>query len=347
MKYRIGRYKDEEVFYDPENAMNGHQAIIGKSGGGKSTQAQRICLNLARNGETIVVIELHDTLARSDLHPRIAEEFMELSNVVEAYDNGISCPLLTPVSYRDGREEKDIDTVSAVTDVFARTYGLGTRQRATLRRAISMVFARGGYEDEGCIAIGNQLQLLSSEVAENIYEKMLLIFEHNVFRAGKMCIKPGKINIIRLGKFDLDTQAVIAEVLLSYIWRMAAVGAFKANPVYVFADECQNLNLGKEHALTKLLTEGRKFGVNLILATQYLINSSVEAQRILQAGLIMYFQPSRNKIRETAYIIDSTRVDEWVAVLSSLKQGEFVAVGPVEVGGKVSKLPLKVNGWIE
>ena len=55
----------------------------------------------------------------------------------------------------------------------------------------------------------------------------------------------------------------------------------------------------------------------------------------------------QNKIRETANIIDSTRVDEWVSVLTSLRQGEFVAVGPVEVGDRVSKIPLKINGWIE
>ena len=128
---------------------------------------------------------------------------------------------------------------------------------------------------------------------------------------------------------------------------MAAVGAYKYSPIFVFADECQNLRFGKEDALTKLLTEGRKFGVNLILATQYLVNSSAEAQRILQAGLIMYFQPTQNKIRETAGIIDSTRVDEWVAQLSSLKRGEFVAVGPIEVGGKISKVPLKVNAWLD
>lgn len=347
MRNCIGKFKESNVYYDSGNSMNGHEAEIGKSGSGKSTQSVRMCINHAKNGETVIAFDMHNTLAPTEIHPKLMDDFEALSNTIDVYEDGIKCPLLKPIMFSDGKYEEDIDTIGATVDIFGRTYNLQCRQRATLRRAVSTVFNTDAYDEVGCKAIGDQLQIMASEVAANVYEKMMMLFEHNVFRPGDFNAIPGKINIIRLSKFDLDTQAVISEVLLSYLWRMAAVGTYKDKPIYVFVDECQNLNLGKEHALTKLLTEGRKFGVNLNLATQYLVNSTAEAQRILQAGLIMYFKPTQNKIRETASIIDSTRVDDWVAVLSSLKQGEFVAVGPVEVGGKISKVPLKINGWID
>lgn len=98
-------------------------------------------------------------------------------------------------------------------------------------------------------------------------------------------------------------------------------------------------------ALSKIITEGRKLGLYLVLATQQLFvgNSTVLDQRIQQCGTILYFQPEVNRIRMIAKLLDPNAVNKWDLILRSLKRGEFVAVGSLLVGGGKQNGPLKLS----
>jgi len=79
------------------------------------------------------------------------------------------------------------------------------------------------------------------------------------------------------------------------------------------------------------LTEGRKFGISLVLATQTLSNlGKDERDRLFQASHKLFFKPADTEIRSYAGILaDATgeKSDDWVARLASLKRGECYSLG--------------------
>lgn len=106
---------------------------------------------------------------------------------------------------------------------------------------------------------------------------------------------------------------------------------------------------GKDSALAQVLSEGRKFNVNLLLATQQIEqgSASIVQQRLAQCGLILYFQPNINQAAAVAKRISMNDGEGWRNVLKTLKRGEFVAVGDLIVDEKSINSPLKVSAYEE
>ena len=77
----------------------------------------------------------------------------------------------------------------------------------------------------------------------------------------------------------------------------------------MFVDEVQNMSYSARGMLSSLLAEGRKFNINLILATQLVtFNSTNQTQRkMLQSGLMLYFQPADSDMSMTAKMIEIGR----------------------------------------
>ena len=341
----LGKYGGKKVCFDVETAVNQHVLLLGKTGSGKSVEAQKIILELAKQGKTIVILDAHSVVAENQIFYAIRETFMSYVHEIEAYDNGIPCNLFTPITFADGQKEKQVDTVGAVLDMLSRAKRLGSKQHATLRKALGNVVEQDTYEIDGFAAVDRALAKIGTEVAETVREKLYPLTIHNVFRAGDLFVRDGKINIIRLSKFDLETQDIIVEVVLAYLWRLATISQFSENGLYIFADEFQNLPSGKGCALGQILSEGRKFNVNLILATQQvtLEANNVIQQRIMQSGLILFFQPNTSQISAMAKLIEPQRTDAWLFTLQTLEKGEFVAFGPLLVNGVSIRKPLKVD----
>lgn len=344
---QIGNYRNKAVHCDFNKAINKHISLLGGTGSGKSTQLQKIAIQLAHQEQTVLILDYHSVVADSQIFPVYKEEFEALLQEVDVYREGLSCQLFSPAIFLDGDEEEPVDTVGAILDVLSRTRRLGTKQHATLRRAIRHVFEMGSYETEGFAAIDNALEKNGTIVAETVREKLYPLTAHNVFRSGELFIRPGKINVVRLSKFDFETQTVIAEVLLAYIWRLAMTFQFREQELFIFADEFQNLPSGKGCALGQILSEGRKFGVNLVLATQQLTlqTSSIVQQKLMQSGLILFSRPNMAQIGATAKLIDPVDPDNWMLILRTLGKGEFVALGSLIVDGRLCEKPLKISAF--
>ncbi len=128
-------------------------------------------------------------------------------------------------------------------------------------------------------------------------------------------LHPGHINIIDLTGFDELTQIVVSEMLLftlfSYAKRVDELKSMK--PEYViFIDEFQNFPLGKTSMIRKLLHEGRKEKISLILATQTMDSfASNSVSSINQTAVKLYFKPYRNEIRKLAKEISSEKLPYW------------------------------------
>ncbi len=343
----IGTYNKKSVYFDCENALNKHILLLGKSGGGKTVEAQKIMLEIAKNGGTVMALDLHYALAPSQILEKHRSDFALYTNDIDVYQHGISCNLFEPLSFEDGTMEQEVDTIAAITDVFSRILNLGCNQRTALRAAIDYVMRTNKFETEGFAAVGKALLNTETKTSESVHEKLYYFILHNIFRYGDSFLENGKINVIRLGKFALNVQEMVAELLLSYIWRLGMIGKFNESGIYIFVDECQNLPSGKNSLLAQILSEGRKFNINLILATQILMQGSrsVVQQCLTQCGMTLYFQPDASHINTVVRLINPLSSGEWNSVLCALRRGEFIATGALSVGGHRIEKPLKVTAF--
>ncbi len=341
----LGKHKNRGVVFDTCHSVNNHILLLGKSGSGKSVQAQKIILELSRQKKTVVIFDLNSVIATEHIFPIYRTEFIDNIHEIDAYDSGIHCELFQPVTFSDGTKEKLVDTVGALVDVLSCAGKLGIRQRAVLRMAIAAVLEEGKYETDGFQSVDEALAEIDTSYAEAVREKLYQLTAHNVFRSGKFFIENGKINVVRLSKFDMDTQKFIAEVLLSYMWRMATVSSFRQDGLFVFLDECHNFMTGEKCTVNKILSEGRKFSLNLILATQGLWYKaqSVTQQKLMQCGLVLFFRPDMSQLYAQAKLISAEDVKDWVMVLQKLSIGEFVALGSLTLDGIPVEKPLKVS----
>jgi DNA phosphorothioation-dependent restriction protein DptH len=129
-----------------------------------------------------------------------------------------------------------------------------------------------------------------------------------------------------------DAARLITEFsLVDLYWYYRASGS-KDKPKVIVLDEIQNLDHRLNSPLGQFLTEGRKFGISLILATQTLSNlDKDERDRLFQASHKLFFKPADTEIRSFAQILaDATGLknEEWVRRLTSLKRGECYSLGP-------------------
>jgi DNA phosphorothioation-dependent restriction protein DptH len=145
-----------------------------------------------------------------------------------------------------------------------------------------------------------------------------------------------------------DAARLITEFsLIDLYWYYRAKGS-KDMPRVIVLDEIQNLDHRLESPLGQFLTEGRKFGISLILATQTLSNlDKDEKDRLFQASHKLFFKPADTEIRAFAQLladVTNEKQELWLQRLSSLKRGECYSLGYAfnEVTGK-----LEVNRYFK
>lgn len=344
-KIDLGKNDMYPVYWDLKHSVNSHVALIGASGSGKSVQAQRIICEIVKAGGTVLVIDSHAAFTDDQIFEKYKECIDKYRKDVDAYETGIPSHLFEPVRFSDGTLEKAVDTVGAITDVISRSLKFGVKQRATLRTAVKYVMDNDLYKKDGFKAIGAGLENNGDKTSVEVCERLLPLLEHNIFRDGDGLIVDNKINIVHLSKMDLTSQAVVSELLLSYIWRMANAEQFKERNLFLFIDECQNMDSSSDGPLAVMISEGRRMGVNLILATQMILQGTTNSvqQRISQCGLILYFKPAANRVALTSKMINPINESKWLTALKDMKVGEFVASGAVSIMGRSISYPITVS----
>lgn len=336
----LGTLDGIRLYADLKQAVNGHVLITGVSGAGKSCAGQLMIRNLAEAGHTVIVLDQHRLFSSENVWKPLQNDIFVLSSEIDALNKGIPLPLFSAMELPGGYQESDEDVAYALTGIFRQALRLGDRQAADLRRGLLYMVKEEMYPDCGIAGLKEVLQFIDSASVVRVEDKLRSILNRNVFRDGDF-IKSGRINILRLSDFDLDSQCVISEVILSYLWRKAQAGAYIASPIWVYCDEVQNLNLGITGVLPKILSEGRKLGLNLILITQRIEEPKFKS--FTQAGTQLYFKPALSDANKIAKRISSSRYADMAMDLQTLRVGECIAIGALVKDNLIIKRPLKIK----
>lgn len=286
---------------------------------------------------------MNHTHAKDQIFPHIRQEYFALTNRIYAVKDGLDLCLFQPLKNARGEDESAINLINSAVQAFSSSQNMGVRQIAALREAVGdAIRYRKDFEDDAQ-ALDLCLSMREDAQSKAVREKLWTLLNCGVLRPSKKNITPGRINILDLSEVDAFTQTALAELILSSIWRNARSGCLKTftSDLIIVLDEFQNLSLKKDAVLRTLLREGRKFGIDLVLATQTLGSFSKDLTALLdQTATKLHFRPAQNEALKIAKTIDSGDPKDRARTLLNLRVGESIAIGDLCVDTLHIKRPI-------
>jgi DNA phosphorothioation-dependent restriction protein DptH len=147
------------------------------------------------------------------------------------------------------------------------------------------------------------------------------------------------VHVLQLKALAREIQRLVTEFVLWDLWDFAQSSGNERRPIPIVLDEIQNLDHRSDSPIDKMLREGRKFGLSLILATQTTSNFNQEQRdRLFQAGHKLFFKPATTEMDRFAQILAQATPgitkSDWVTRLAKLEKGQCWSLGPMpQTGG--------------
>jgi len=253
--------------------------------------------------------------------------------------------------------DRSHDVAARVASVFKSVYPtIGDQQLPTLMRVIEEGIQLYGVE--------YNFDLMLRELAdagkhgEALANKLTPMVKASIFSCAHLTdgweeiykAEQPTTRLIQLATLSRDIWRLATEFILWDLYSYVCANGNKNIPLPVVLDEVQNLDQKLDSPLGKMLTEGRKYGLSLILATQTLSNLKKDQQdRLFQAAHKLFFAPAETEIDSYAKLLEQavpgTNKKAWLQELAKLKKGECISVGLhvgsngiVEQGAKVVKV---------
>lgn len=329
---------------------NRHMLIFGTSGMGKTYAIQCLLCEMARSGQNCLVIDYTDGFIPSKVEPHAISYIKnEGQNFIQIAPLPIN-PFKAQVSYEAGIKfpDPDITIAKRVAAIFKSVYELGSQQFPILIDAITE-----GIRDYGdnfdLSQLQNKLQRFISDgihskaSVQTTISKLKPFISSNPFASKRSDIGWEEIfsnseirnRIFQFHKVDRHSARVLVEFVLWDLYAYVSSFGSKDEPKVVILDEVQNLDLGPDAPVAKYLTEGRKHGLALIIATQTVKGvggvNDARVSRLFQAEQKLFFKPTENEMREHAHLlhnaVSTMTVQEWASRLALLQKGECWALG--------------------
>ena len=238
-----------------------------------------------------------------------------------------------------------VTVAKRVAAIFKTVYDLGDQQFSVLFDAII-----SGMESYGeAMTLDGLLEVLddfledkkhSNSTVQSTLSKLKPFVMSNPFTSDAEGMgwshffedEANRCHVFQLAGLDMSSWKLVTEFLLWDLYAFVRAKGNKDMPKLVILDEVQNLDQREESPLAKYLTEGRKFGLALVLATQTLSNLSTDQQaRLFQAGHKLFFKPAETEMKEYAKVLENATSEPakiWIERLSKLNKGECYSLGP-------------------
>ena len=118
----------------------------------------------------------------------------------------------------------------------------------------------------------------------------------------------------------------------------------KDEKICLVVDEFQHFLKYQNSVLLEMLRESRKYGVNIILATQSVAGFSQNTLgAVNQTAVQLYFRPAVSDMKKIAEMIDTENSSRWLLKLKQLRAGESIATGNLSLNGREVLHPLLVH----
>ncbi len=313
-------YKNQEVVYGLKRAdRRRHMYVIGKTGTGKSTMLANMAINDLKNGEGLCVIDPHGDLVETlldyipskrindvvyfdpgDTERTIKLNLFEGENVQhrELIASGIISIFHKLYAYSWGprleyilrnalltllqsKSAKMSDIIDLLTNEKFRNEIVDNLDDPILKSFWTGEFAKMQPKQmtEAIAPILNKIgQFVTSPIIRNVVNTQKSSFSI------EQIMNEGKILLVNLsqGKLGEDNATLLGAMLITKI-QLAAMGRVyipeeERRDFFLYVDEFQNF---ATESFNKILSEARKYRLNLTLANQYIAQIPEEVQKAI------------------------------------------------------------------
>lgn len=325
--------------YGSSHLANRHLAIFGSSGRGKTYCIQALLIELERCRCNSIIIDYTSGFLYEQLENEFISAVKPKSHIVASCPLSIS-PFRRQATKINGTDiiESDFIVASRIASAFKKIFSSTGEQQLALLSATIEEGIKSKSEDFDFL---NLYDLLNSKgkLGESIANKLASFIKSNIFASTMSDIWSEYIhsndirnNIIQLATIPTSISTIAIEFILWDLYAYASSFGNKNQPIPLVLDEVQNLDLSLNSPLGKMLTEGRKYGLSLILATQTLSAFTKDDQdRLFLAAHKLFFAPAETELNTYAKILEqvvpgSNRKD-WASQLINLQKGQCISVG--------------------
>lgn len=335
---------------------NRHLLIFGTSGSGKTYGIQCLLAEMARQRLHSLIIDYTDGFVPQRAEPLFSKIAHPQNYYVKLDKIPLSpfrpqCQIIDPE--RDPVSEKPYDIADRIASIFTSVFPtIGDQQRSALVRAIE-----AGIESNPDFRLDHIVEQLRQEGpnGESLANKIEPLIKSKPFKESEesawesLLAAPERwVQILQLTGMSSDTQKMVTEFVLWDLWNYALNTGSKNRPIPIVLDEIQTLDHSKGSPIDKMLREGRKFGLALMLATQTMSRfNKDERDRLFLAAHKLYFKPSDGETGEYAQLLYESTGEpksDWVQRLNSLEKGQCWSVGPVLTSaGKLKRKAVLVH----
>ena len=240
--------------------------------------------------------------------------------------------------------ESPADLSYTLSNIIARHLRLSRSSTTALSESLEYAISDRDNNPDIFPAVLKALEEFDTKASRNAMAYLAPLLRHNIFRHQSVNYSFG-IENISLSKFPPLFKNVIVDLLLFDEFRTASQGG--QPPRYIYIDEMQNLSIDKDCYLGKILTEGRKYSLNVILASQSIreFNAS-ERTMLCQANHKLFFHPALLEVKYYAELLSSPQHRAEISdLLRNLEVGQCVFQGPIYIGedSKPTRAPICVN----
>ncbi|HZR32043.1 MAG TPA: DUF87 domain-containing protein [Terriglobales bacterium] len=269
-------------------STNPHVLILGESGSGKTYTASRLVLELAKAGIPSVVFDYGQGFSLQHAPKEFREDMRNVE--FQLTRDGIA---INPLQIFPVDTHGPATVAQRVADTFLRVYPkLGVQQHALLRRAVVELLSDSGIVADNprswaqCPPPFRDLEQKVSELtaakdattrraAASAGPHVSTLFFFNTFRKtghalswSDLLERRNEVWILQLGGLEASVERAVTEFLLWSLIRYFEVLGPAPLRCFVVLDEAHKLAFGPGSPVEKILREGRKFGLGVILASQ-------------------------------------------------------------------------------
>jgi DNA phosphorothioation-dependent restriction protein DptH len=335
---------------------NRHMLIFGASGSGKTYGIQCLLAEMAEQRLRSLIVDYTDGYLPQQLESRFSSVAVPKNHFVVTEGLPLN-PFRRQRQIIDPSipaiEENPYQVATRIESIFASVFAMGDQQSAALIRVL-----QAGIEEEPGFALEGILPRLrgDSQNGESLANKLEPLIKSQPFRPGEESAWEGMlssqsnwVHVLQLKGLAREIQKMVTEFALWDLWDYVQNSGSKDRPIPVVLDEIQNLDHSSDSPIDKMLREGRKFGLSLMLATQTTSQFNQEQRdRLFQAGHKLIFKPATTEIDRFAQLLSQSPTGlskaEWGQRLASLEKGECWSLGRVlKSGGSFKEEAVRVS----
>ncbi|MBX5450005.1 MAG: ATP-binding protein [Thermogemmatispora sp.] len=309
LRVLLGQADSGPVYWTPGIAGSPHLFILGMPGQGKSWMIEHILCALGQQGVPALVLDFHGQFADPQgryyrsIHPTVLDATRGLPF------NPFECAI-SGTGWRTN--------ALAISEIFAQVAGLGDMQRNAVFTAILKAYQAHGFEDELSEEEQSELSYPTiDEIFRRIQQEEQKRHASNVTARCEPLLQMNLFHPVEppVNLRTLIGQGLVIDLHTLYVERLQlSAGAFVLHKIYkdmfqwgpaerlrlaIVLDEAHRL--AKDKTLPRLMKEGRKFGIAVIVASQSL--SDFHAEVLNNAGTRIIFRLNYPESRKVVGLI--------------------------------------------